>query len=237
MAHKVRRDLLPALAAVVAVLLLAAGYWQIARMGARLDQAETDRAAVAKAMADANSNVAALQKQVKGLGGQPVAGPVPMPERGVQGVPGPQGPAGPGPTRQQIDDGLSRYLTLHPPARGAKGEPGSSVTQAQAATLVAAYLQTHPPASGKDGRDGQDGAPGPGPTQQQIATEVAAYLQAHPPAAGEKGDPGEPGRPPTAEEISAAVSSWMAGHDLYCTPPGPLGQVKDEPWPCEFRSK
>ena len=104
------------------------------------------------------------------------------------------------------------------------------VTAGAIALAVADYMTRNPitPAS---------------PTAGQIADAVAAYLIANPPPAGapgvqgEKGDPGEPGAqgpmgipgetgpPPTAEEIRAALDSYLADNPI---PPCPAGTSLQE---------
>lgn len=75
----------------------------------------------------------------------------------------------------------------------------ASPTAGQIADSVAAFLIANPPAAGTDGIDGEDGERG---------------------ERGEKGETGEPGRPPTADEIRAALDSFIADNPI---PPCPSG--------------
>jgi hypothetical protein len=132
---KRRRDLLVVGAALLASLALAAligvglVFWQ------QLEQAKSDRYALAE--------------QVRQLGGQPVAEGKP----GDRGEPGPQGERGPqGPQGPQGPEGKP----------GAQGRPGiNGVDGRSPACLLTANACTGPTGpAGADGTDGKDGAQG-----------------------------------------------------------------------------
>lgn len=128
---------------------------------------------------------------------QVVSDPVP--------VPGPEGKQGPGPTDEQIDAAVARWLIAHPIP------PGRGPSVAEITAALAAYLTDNPP------------QPGRPPSAAEIALEVARWFADHPVRDGEKGEPGQPGRPPTAEEIQAAVAAELAANPPPAGPEGPAG--------------
>lgn len=112
---------------------------------------------------------------------------------------GPEGKQGPGPTDEQLDAAVARWLVIHPIPAG-RGptvaeitaalaaylidnpvEPGRPPSAAEIALEVARWFADHPV---RDGVDGKDGERGPGPTQEQIRAEVDAYMVEHPAPAG-----------------------------------------------------
>lgn len=97
-----------------------------------------------------------------------------------------------------LRDAVAAYLKANPPPAGKDAEPPSP---AAVGAAVAEYLGAHPPAVTK-------GDPGPGPTAAAVGDAVARYLEAHPirvPADG---------KAVTAEDVRAAVDSFMAEHPL-----------------------
>lgn len=121
-----------------------------------------------------------------------VADPVPI-----------QGERGPGPTDEQIDAAVAKWLITHPIP------PGRGPNIAEITAALAAYLTEHPP------------EPGRPPSAAEIALEVARWFADHPVRDGRDGDKGEKGDSPTAEEIRAAVAAELAANPPPAGPPGP----------------
>lgn len=156
---------------VLAVLVMLAGvYWlvhlsdQNAGQAKALEALETERAKISKGLDEQRDASAALEEQVKRLGGKPVVDPAnpTAPPRAL------------GPTDAQVKAAVADYCT------GDRCAP--TVSRSQVAAAVAAYCaggtcrgKDGVGTDGQDGTDGTDGAPGPGPTADQIAAAVEAY--------------------------------------------------------------
>lgn len=143
-----------------------------------------------------------LANQVRALGAKPVV----VPPTPVQGQTGATGPTGPGPTQQEIDDSVSRYLAAHPPANGQNATPG------MVAAAVAAYLTANPP------------QPGRPPTADEISAAASAYIQAHASDfQGATGATGQAGADATDAQVAAAVSAYCSAHNDCAGATGPTG--------------
>lgn len=182
-----------AVAALFAAAVLAWTVGTLMRQQADLAQADRDRQALAH--------------QVRQLGGTP--SPRPTASRGPAGLagrPGPSGPRGPGPTAQQVQDAVNKYLWMHPAPRGRTGANGKPGTPGKPGTTG------KPGTPGQNGQAGQNGASGPpGPQGPQ----------------GERGEQGPPGdRGPEGPQGPPGDSPST----VYCKPPA--NPLSGDPWTC-----
>lgn len=183
-----------ALIAVLVASVVMFGIWAFVRIE-WLTQAQSQAAVVGEQLAS----------QLRALGASPVVSP-PSPIAGPAGPTGPTGAAGargetgPGPSQQQIDDAVTHYLTVHPPA------PGKDATAEQVAAAVGAYLSAHPP------------APGRPPTAEEIAGAVSTYC------AGHGGCVGPAGQSASDSQVATAVAAYCGQAPSPCQgPAGPSG--------------
>jgi hypothetical protein len=200
-----RAWLLPTTVMLCVGVILGLVLHQVSTLSDRLDQSQADRDALHRQLTEQQQASAALAKQVRKLGGTPVATPSAVPEStSTQGPEGPQGPPGPAPTVDQVEKAVELFCS--------SGQCAKAPTLAQVRSAVAAYCSdgTCTGAAGKDGADstvpgprGLAGPQGPGPSDDQIAKAVANYCAggnckgATGPTGpkGEKGDPGPAGPP------------------------------------------
>lgn len=152
---------------VMLLVGLALGFviYRIGSLSSRLDQSQSDRVDLHRALQDQQQASQALAKQVRKLGGTPVVSP-PLVEvtSGPSGATGPAGPSGQrgpaGPVGPPGADGADG----HPGLVGPAGAPGQSGPKGDVGPKGPAGEKGDPgPAgpAGVDGKDGKDGAPGP----------------------------------------------------------------------------
>lgn len=155
-----------------------------------------ESAASNAAAAKSNAEVARqLRRQVKQLGGRPVAG--------TDQLQTPVEPPAPAPDGQELSDSeiaaaVAAYCAGTGLCEGAEGPPGPSVTPQQVAAAVRSYCDARGrcrgPAgdTGAPGATGATGPQGPPPTSEQVAAAVAAYC-ANGRCRGPEGPQGPPG--------------------------------------------
>jgi predicted transcriptional regulator len=201
-----------AVTAAVLALVMAWLVWTVASTSERLDDADAGRTAREAQVVDlqaeqqrlleaAQNNAeaaAALARQVRELGEQPVTVPPSTTEYG------PPGPPGPAPSAAQVQAAVDAFCA------GGRCD-GRNPTASQVASAVAVYCDNRAECRGPAGVDGRDGAPGedgapgsdgadgvdgrdaPPPTQAQVDRAVADYCDARGGCRGPKGDTGDRG--------------------------------------------
>lgn len=175
-----------------------------------------------------SDDVQALQQQVRGLGGTPVAGP-----SGAAGASGATGSRGPGPTGAQVAAAVTAYCASH-------GRCTAPLTPATIRAVVAGYCASGRcrGATGRTGSSGAIGSPGPSgaagtePSSSDVAAAVAGYCDTHAGCTGAKGDTGAQGPPGPSGPSGPAGPACTTGFSLATVTPivGPAyEQCQQEP--------
>lgn len=128
---------------------------------------------------------------------------------------------------------------------GRLGRPGRDATAGQVAAAVSGYCSAHHGCAGPQGQPGPPGATGAAgqdATDSQILSAVEAYCDLHAGCEGPQGPvgvSGPAGAPglagamgpgPTDAQVQQAISEYLAGQTVTCTPTGLLSST----YTCQF---